>query len=195
MATTGSNVDSDSVTSDDEDVDEQSLSDMVDTWVKYEWDNGNNQSMGDSMNLHQANSRLRCQQNGGQECCDPSVGCRKAAFISPHEAVKFAERQKKHAAAIIEQRTAAKQRKLLPLKAALTSNGVFDDIFGRDLSSKIQCLHAAVESNGEITLHRGLKLIEGSTEAIRPGSQRVVRNNGNTKFERTMGERGTRKEE
>jgi hypothetical protein len=81
----------------------------------------------------------------------------------------------------------------LPLKAALTSNGVFDDTFRRDLTSNIQCLHLAVESNGEITLHRGLKLIEGSTEAIRPGSQRVVRNNGNTKFERTMGERLTMK--
>ena len=189
MADAGSDNGSDSVTSEEEDVVEPSLSDMMDAWVKHEWDNGNNQSMGDSMNLHQGNSRYRCQQSRGQECCDPTVGCQKAALISSREAAKFEERKKIHEAAVIEQRTAVKQRKLMPLKAALTSNGVFSDIFGRDLTSNIQCLHAAVESNGEITLHRGLKLIEGSTDAIRPGSQKVVKDNGNTKFERTEGER------
>ena len=73
--------DSDGGSSATEEEDEPpALEDHISQWVLDDYQAGH-MEMSRSLLKHQVNSRFRCQQAEGNECCDAKVGCQKAEHV------------------------------------------------------------------------------------------------------------------
>ena len=170
--------DSDGGSSATEEEDEPpALEDHISQWVLDDYQAGH-MEMSRSLLKHQVNSRFRCQQAEGNECCDAKVGCQKAEHVDDRCMQIYNEKLLKFNGADARRLPAAgagemvKRRKVAPPAKPVPQNRVFDDIFCRDLAGKIVSFHVETSMSLCDVLHRSLKQIgEESTDAILPKSQ------------------------
>ena len=162
------------------------LEDHISEWVFDTYQAGYTE-MSQSLLKHLTNSRFRCQQGKGNECCDADVGCQKAQHVADRCMQAYNEELKKFDDAHARQPRAgageiAKRRKVAPPAKPAPQNRVFDALFGRDLAGKIVSFHVETSPSLCDVLYRSLKQVDGeSTDAILPKSQKFVES-GNGDF-------------
>ena len=157
--------DSDDGSSATEEEDEPlALEDHISQWVLDDYQAGY-MEMSQSLLKHQANSRFRCQQAEGNECCDAQVGCQKAQHVDERCMQKYNEELLNFNGADARWLPAAgagemaKRQKVAPPVRPVPQNRVFNDIFGRDLAGKIVSFHVETSPSLCDVLHRLLKPI------------------------------------